>query len=120
MISSPENALDIFSDELSILIYISKEDGRLNKKQKEIIADYIFTYLKSPKITITDIVKNLRYTKATRRSHFSETIERMKKLSAEDKNSLLKAVKNIIAAKETKDPLEEVYVTYTAQTWGCN
>lgn len=115
-----EKVWNDFSDELSILVYVGKSDGRLTKAEKEVIADYMIARLNSNKITAEDFIKELKYAKVMTKTQFARAIGRMSKLPTEDKTSLLTASRSILATKKKRGALEEDVIPYMSKRLGCD
>lgn len=93
-----------FQDEILIMAFIARADGVLRKKERDIIITFLLNKC-TQNLDVKLLDKEIRRTYCES-SEFRGSIKSMKNKSEEDKQNVLKLVRDIIMTDKNPDPME--------------
>lgn len=120
--SSPAGLLEAmwekYGDELAALIYVGKLDGRLMKKEREVIASYMLNRIKDSALSEADLLEKFKTVDVLSKNQFARCLGRLAVLSDMERSSFAEAVEAIVATKKTKSAAEEEVIPYVRKRLG--
>lgn len=120
--SSPAGLLEAmwekYGDELAALIYVGKLDGRLMKKEKEVIVSYIRNRFGDSNLGEADLLEELKAVDVLSKNQFARCLGRLAALNDLDRSAFVEAVEAILATKKVKSAAEEEVIPYVRKRLG--
>ena len=120
--SSPAGLLEAmwerYGDELAALVYVGKLDGRLMKKEKEVIVSYIRNRFGDSNLGEADLLEELKAVDVLSKNQFARCLGRLAALNDLDRSAFVEAVEAILATKKAKSAAEEEVIPYVRKRLG--
>lgn len=120
--SSPAGLLEAmwerYGDELAALVYVGKLDGRLMKKEKEVIVSYLLNRIEGSNLGEVDLLEELKSVDVLSKNQFARCLGRLAALSDVDRSTFVEAVEAILATKKAKSAAEEEVIPYVRKRLG--
>jgi hypothetical protein len=120
--SSPSGLLEImwekYGDELAALIYIGKLDGRLMRKEKDVIISYMLNRFADSNLGEVDLLEELKAVDVLSKNQFARCLGRLATSNDLDRSAFIETVETILATKKAKSAAEEEVVPYIRKRLG--
>ncbi|MFU8885437.1 MAG: hypothetical protein ACNA8O_08270 [Cyanobacteriota bacterium] len=120
--SSPAGLLEAmwekYGDELAALVYVGKLDGRLMKKEKEVIVSYMLNRFGDGNLGEADLLEELKAVDVLSKNQFARCLGRLAALNDLDRSAFVEAVEAILATKKAKSAAEEEVIPYVRKRLG--
>jgi hypothetical protein len=120
--SSPAGLLEAmwekYGDELAALVYVGKLDGRLMKKEKEVIVSYMRNRIEDCNLGEADLLEELKAVDVLSKNQFARCLGRLSALNDLDRPAFIEAVEAILATKKAKSAAEKEVIPYIRKRLG--
>lgn len=110
--SSMDTVLREAIDVLRALLYIGKADGRLTRKEKEIMLEFCQSFSKDSRITMEDLDRAFDYYTIPSKSTFQMICGRIAKLSLEARTQVVEKAAKMISTEKKADLAEIEGINY--------
>ena len=94
-------------DELTVLLYVGRADGVLQRREKELIAHYLAGRFTGGALQVEEIARDLAWKPVPNRDDFRLATQRLALLDASQKDQIVQLCRQLIVVKETLDGDEE-------------
>jgi hypothetical protein len=120
--SSPAGLLEDmwqkYGDELAALVYVGKLDGRLMKKEKDVIISYMLNRFGGSNLRESDLLEELKAVDVLSKNQFARCLGRLAAVNNLDRSALVEAAEAMLATKKSKSVAEEEVITYIRKRLG--
>ncbi|MFU8886238.1 MAG: hypothetical protein ACNA8O_12375 [Cyanobacteriota bacterium] len=120
--SSPAGLLEAmwekYGDELAALVYVGKLDGRLMKKEKDVIVSYMLNRFANSNLGEADLLEELKAVDVLTKNQFARCLGRLAVVNDLDRSAFVEAVEAMLATKKSKSAAEEEVLPYVRKRLG--
>jgi hypothetical protein len=105
-------------DEIAALVYVGKLDGRLMKKEKDVIASYMLKRFGDSRLGEDDLLEEFKVVDVLSKNQFARCLGRLAIVNDLDRATFIEAVEAILATKKSKSAAEEEVIPYIKKRLG--